>query len=63
MNNPCFPAKGNRACMTWDADAVGTITDAGPEQSVIKFDGHDKRERCYANGQFAPVKPSATTPR
>lgn len=59
--NPCFPSRGARARLTWLPDDPGVILEAGPEQSVIKFDS-DKRERCYGNGDFepAPVKPSVT---
>lgn len=63
MNDPCFPAKGNRARLKWLPDDPGVILNAGPDQSEIRFDS-DKRTRVYSNGQFerappAPIKPSS----
>lgn len=56
MSDPCFPARGNRARLIWMRDDPGTITDAGPQQSMLKHDS-DKRERCYLNKELEPAPP------
>lgn len=54
MTNHCFPANGNRARLTWLPDDPGVITQAGPEQSVLKHDS-GKGERCYPNRLLEPA--------
>lgn len=43
--------RGDRVCMTFNTRMRGTITEAGPQQSVVKWEGGNTTQ-CFPNDHF-----------